>query len=312
LIRQKLFYKPGTQFGYTLGHRVAGWLLRDYWMQQPEGRRLGITNCQDTFKFLVFDPLGLSKETRFSHTLQHAFGFEGSAGDASIMSTGEDMMKLAVVALRKGQLPTGKVMISEVNWNKWAVPNLLPGGKMSKDLVSWEGSSASWSNWNVGGMKESIMQQSGDYGWNYFGATYNKSQEIGWCGFFSSCLRVSYLSGLAFVMMQRDVADLKKSKPYVIENFESIASFLRCPGASTCVRPGYPTVFCDVKGKKATLSTSCQQNATRGKGFSHPDFTVDEKKRACYVPACSPPAPSTWWGGGSSSSSSDRRRRWFR
>merc|ERR1712012_1508116 len=29
--KMKLFYKPGTKFGYTLGHRVIGWLLRDFW-----------------------------------------------------------------------------------------------------------------------------------------------------------------------------------------------------------------------------------------------------------------------------------------
>jgi len=72
------------------------------------------------------------------------------------------------------------------------------------------------------------MKQSGKYGWNYFGATYNKSKEIGWCGFFSSCLRVTYPRGLAFVMMQRDSSDLKHSKTYMIKHFDEMACSLQC------------------------------------------------------------------------------------
>merc|ERR1740121_3448415 len=124
-------------------------------------------------------------------------------------------MKLAVVALRRGQLPNGERMISEQNWNKWAVPNLLPKGKLTKDLVDWQMKSASWQDWNVGGLKSAIMKQAGEFGWNYFGSTWYDSREIGWCGFFSSCLRVSYTHDVAFVMMQRDISDLKKSKPYL-------------------------------------------------------------------------------------------------
>jgi len=226
--RMKLFYKPGTKFGYTLGHRVIGWLLRDFWMSDPEGAAAGIKTVQDTYKWLVFEPLQLSEFTKFSNSMTHMFGAEGDAGDAAIQSTGEDMAKLAVLALRRGKLPNGVPFISRKNWDKWAVPNLLPGGKLSKDLVDWRAGSATWANWNTGGQKEAIMKQSGEYGWNYFGATYYNSKEIGWCGFFSSCLRVSYTRGLAFIMMQRDTADLKHSKPYLVQHFDAMAKSLQC------------------------------------------------------------------------------------
>lgn len=251
----KLFYKPGTQYGYTLGHRVLGWAIRDYWVDTPEGKKAGLKTVHDTYKFLIFDKMGLSDATGFSDSMKVAFGFEGDAGDAAIDSCGADLIKLAVLALRRGRLPNGDVLISEKNWNAWAVPNLLPGGKLSKQLVNWEGADASWHNWNYGGLKEQIMQQSGDFGWNYFGATYYDSKEIGWCGFFSSCLRVTYQHDLAFVMMQRDVADLKKSKPYLVEHFSEMAAFLKCDG-TPCAKPGHfsSSVFCQMKSE--VLSTS--------------------------------------------------------
>jgi CubicO group peptidase (beta-lactamase class C family) len=234
--KMSLFYMPGTGFGYTLGHRILGWLMRDFWMKQPasartlNGKVYNIKDANDAFRFLVFDRLGMSANTKFDDTMKTMFGMSGHAGDAAIQSTGDDLTKLAVVALRKGKLLDGHVLINETNWNAWAMKNLLPGGKQSKDLVGWEQHSASWADWNVGGMKEQIMRQSGDYGWNYFGATYfmDTRKEIGWCGFFSSCLRVSYTQNAAFVMMQRDVSDLKKSKPYVVEHFDELAKSMQC------------------------------------------------------------------------------------
>jgi len=226
----KLFFKPGTGFGYTLGHRVVGWLIRDFWQQQPEARTHKFDTVNDAYKFLLFNKVGLSANTKFDDAMKTAFGYSGQAGDASIQSTGEDLMKIAVVALQKGKLLNGHELISESNWNKWAMYNLLPGGKLSKDLVGWREGSSSWADWNVGGLKSSIMNQSGDYGWNYFGATYYPDDRVenGWCGFFSSCLRVSYSQSLAFVMMQRDVSDLKKSKPYMVEHFDELAKSLQC------------------------------------------------------------------------------------
>lgn len=244
IMNTKLFFKPGTAFGYTLGHRVAGWLIRDFWQQQPEAQTHSFETVNDAYKFLLFDRIGLSTDTKFDDAMKTAFGYSGQAGDASIQSTGEDMMKMAVVALRKGKLINGNELINETNWNKWAMYNLLPGGKLSKDLVGWQTEGASWADWNVAGLKESIMKQSGDYGWNYFGATYYPDDRVenGWCGFFSSCLRLSYSQSIAFVMMQRDVSDLKKSKPYMIEHFDELAKSLQCTHNVQAQCPEAPTI----------------------------------------------------------------------
>uniref|UniRef100_A0A7S1S775 Beta-lactamase-related domain-containing protein n=1 Tax=Alexandrium catenella TaxID=2925 RepID=A0A7S1S775_ALECA len=287
---QTLFFRPGTAFGYTVGHRVLGWLLRDFWQQQPEAKDVGIMTVQDTFKWLIFDELGLSCSTRFSMAMNHLFGFEGEAGDASIQSTGHDLMKLAVVALRKGRLPSGKVMISESNWEKWAIPNLLPGGKLSKDLVDWQGAAASWANWNVGGLKAKIMQQSGDFGWNYFGATYYGSKEIGWCGFFSSCLRVTYQHDLAFVMMQRSVADAEKSKPYLVAHFASMAESLQCRIKTRCNSVGAESssIFCERCAdtcQDGTWDSSCPARTERGKAILADTYWM-RSAHTCYVPRC--------------------------
>mmetsp|Transcript_132663 Transcript_132663/g.412519 ORF Transcript_132663/g.412519 Transcript_132663/m.412519 type:complete len:590 (-) Transcript_132663:78-1847(-) len=284
-----LFYWPGTKFGYTLGHRVIGWLLRDFWMSTPEGRRAGLRTVQDTYKWLIFDKLGLSSKTKFDNSFELEFGTSGEAGDAALASTGEDMAKLAVVALRKGKLPSGEQLISEANWNAWAVKNLLPGGKLSKQLVDWQVKASSWADWNIAGLKGSIMKQSGDYGWNYFGATYDGSREIGWCGFFSSCLRVSYPRRLAFVMMQRDVVDLKKSKPYVVQHFDSMARSLQCT-VKTCRSKGSP-VFCQKctkfnECKNQPMSSTCPVSIKRRSSLIVTDRTFDPGNHACYIPSC--------------------------
>lgn len=292
----ELFYMPGTAFGYTLGHRVCGWLLRDFWMQQPEGKRANLKTVQDVYKWLVFDRLGLSKETRFDPLMTTLFGYSGGAGDAAIQSTGEDMLKLAVVALRRGQTPDGRRLISEANWNKWAVPNLLPGGKLSEDLVGWESVGANWANFNVGGLKEGIMKQNGAYGWNYFGATYKHGEEIGWCGFFSSCLRVSYTRDVAFVMMQRDTADMKKSKPYLVEHYDSMAKSLEC-SQKTCNTGRSSSVFCEMCETTGILSSSrsckdhnwspaCPTTFSRSKSLITSEVRLNADKHACYVPSC--------------------------
>lgn len=290
-----LFYRPGTKFGYTLGHRVVGWILRDFWASQPEGRRAGIKTVEDTYRWLIFEPLGLSEETRFDRSFELEFGTSGEAGDAALASTGEDLMRLAVVALNRGRLPGGRRLISERNWDQWAVPNLLPGGRLTKDLVDWQGPAGSWSDWNVGGLKGSVMRQSGDYGWNYFGATYYGSREVGWCGFFSSCLRVSYPQRIAFVMMQRDVADLKKSKPFVVEHFDELARSLQCKTQSCGAQRGPEPVVCQVcSGANATgscvnhpLTASCPAHTKRYSSLLHTDGSIDPSRYACYMPSCS-------------------------
>jgi len=253
--KQTLFFPPGTAFGYTLGHRVIGWLLRDFWKEQPEAKDIGITTVEDTFKWLFFDILGLSCDTTFIKQLDAVFGYSGEAADGALQSTGEDLMKLAVLALRRGRLPSGETFISEANWNKWATANLLPGGKLTKDLVGWQSRPGTWQDWNVRDMKAKVMKQHGAYGWNYFGAIFADSGNIGWCGFFSSCLRVSYSQDLAFVLMQRDMFDLKKSKAFVADHMDSMAKSLQCAAKSSVPR-GSPSIFCEKCKSGPCLSDS--------------------------------------------------------
>jgi CubicO group peptidase (beta-lactamase class C family) len=278
IYNMKLFYEPGTAFGYTIGHRIMGWLLRDFWSQQPEASGANIQSVNDCFKWLYWDQMGLT-QTSFTNDLSHFFAGSSDynppneAGDAAIQSSGDDFMTLAIVALRKGTLPDGTRFISEENWDKWAVPNLLPDGKLTADLVDWQSGQAQYRDNNMLDWKAMVMKQSGAYGWNYFGATYygfgagpwagqngmpefkagsgytntKPAPEIGWCGFFSSCLHVSYTKNkIAFVMMQRDVADLKKSKPYMQSFFQSMASSLMCYGGgdNSCFMEGQPSVQC--------------------------------------------------------------------
>ncbi|CAK0791072.1 unnamed protein product [Prorocentrum cordatum] len=94
-------------------------------------------------------------------------GFSKDAGDAAIRTIGEDFMRLAVVALRRGRLPSGERLISRENWNRWAVPNLLPGGKLTDQLTEWQKSPLVSATFGVGDrMSEGIMKQSGAYGWS--------------------------------------------------------------------------------------------------------------------------------------------------
>lgn len=307
--RQRLFFWPGTQWGYTIGHRVLGWLLRDFWLQQPEVEGLRLRTVGDVYKWLMFDELGFTG-TRFKAYYGHLFGWEGDAGDASIESTAEDFMKLAVVALRKGSLPTGKVLISEHNWHRWAMPNLLPDCNLSKDLISWQGPPATWKDWNVARVKEKLMRQSGEYGWNYFGATYLGSREIGWCGFFSSCLRVSYPADLGFVMVQRDIADLKRSKPHLFNNFDSMARSLQCQQMGCHNKSGqmpHPSVMCHIctgPGNGSCVERprhngQCQSRSIGMQNvFRRMVHSWSSRNHSCYVPRCPPKegiVPNSCW-----------------
>jgi CubicO group peptidase (beta-lactamase class C family) len=297
ILKMDLFYEPGTAFGYTIGHRLIGWLLRDFWkLEAPEAK---ITTVEECFRWLYWDTLGLT-ETSFTKDLAHffkAFGESqkainkasraGESGDATIQSSGTDFMKLAVVALRKGRMLDGTPLISEKNWKKWAEPNLLPGGNLTADLVSWQTGDAFTSSVGVpSSLKAKIMTQAGPYGWNYFGATYygygqapfegkngmkkfqpgtgltfkDRAPEIGWCGFFSSCLHVSYTRDTAFAMTQRDVSDLKKSKAYMLSFYDSLSSSLMCSedgaSANDCFKAGHASTFCQVTDeKKKTVQT---------------------------------------------------------
>lgn len=307
--QDSLLFWPGTQFGYTIGHRLIGWLLRDFWQHQSEiydnGIKMG--RVQDCYAWLIFDKLKLSRDTRFAEWLNDLFG--GEAGDASIQTTGEDFMKLAVVALRKGRLLDGVEFISEDNWNKWAIPNLLPGGKLSEDLVSWQASNPVFeASTNAIGLQstvddeqsvsssmgdeikaELIMKQSGDYGWNYFGATFKNSTEVGWCGFFSSCLQVSYTQDIAVIMMQRAVTG-KASKTALRDLFNAVALELQCKN-KTCTGLESSSICC----KKCTGNdpNRCVESPASGHAYCPHKILeykfstakqFDPNYHRCYVP----------------------------
>mmetsp|Transcript_70164 Transcript_70164/g.205241 ORF Transcript_70164/g.205241 Transcript_70164/m.205241 type:complete len:495 (-) Transcript_70164:84-1568(-) len=225
-----LYFEPGTKFGYSIGHRILGWMMLDYWKTQPEGA--GFKNLNDVFKFLVFDPLMISPNTCFikgtfksPHSIMGEYfdmslfdikdeDDDDDPADLSMQSTGADMMKVAMVALRRGLLPDGSVYIPPLRWNEWAATNKLPGGKLSSALANWrmEGYSPHFL------LRTAVTRttNSGPFGWSYFGATYHDYEgdgdagvpiAIGWKGFSSCGLRADYSQNIAFVAVQECVPD---------------------------------------------------------------------------------------------------------
>lgn len=225
-----LYFEPGTAFGYSIGHRILGWMLLDYWKMQPEGA--GFRSLNDVFKFLVFDPLGLSSGTYFikghfeePHSVMGEFfdldffdkrddSSDDDPADLALASTGADMMKVAMVALRRGQLPDGRRYVSSKEWNEWAAKNKLPGGKLSSALAHWR-----MEGYNIPFLWRTLISRdtnAGPFGWSYFGATYHnyageddagEACAIGWKGFTSCGLRADYEQNVAFVAMQECIPD---------------------------------------------------------------------------------------------------------
>merc|ERR1719198_65473 len=136
-------------------------------------------------------------------------------GDLAMQSSGSDMMKMAMVALRRGRLPNGKEYIAESKWNEWAGRNQLPGNRLSKDCADWK----------MQGLKISYIWRTaltrsinaGDFGWSFCGATYHEKKAndahagdviaVGWKGFTSCGFRADYKENIAFVAMQEIVPD---------------------------------------------------------------------------------------------------------
>mmetsp|Transcript_33619 Transcript_33619/g.74899 ORF Transcript_33619/g.74899 Transcript_33619/m.74899 type:complete len:491 (+) Transcript_33619:47-1519(+) len=230
VLNMPLYFEPGTNFGYSIGHRILGWMLLDYWKAQPEGRNF--RNLNDVFDFLIYKPLGMTgtyfieDEFDFPHSLMGRYfsmkyfdnpDFTGDddPADLAMGSTGSDMMKLGMMCLRQGKLPDGSIYIGK--FKEWAMKNQLPGGKLSSALAHWrmEG------NDDINFMWRTAITRSvnaGHYGWGYFGGTYHDVPEdhagdagpanaIGWKGFSSCGVRADYRQNLAFVAMQECVPD---------------------------------------------------------------------------------------------------------
>lgn len=72
LQKETLFFRPGEGWGYSLGHRVAGWALRDYWapIMREAGYRPSVEKAMasakhgfhvlDVLKFLYLDKMELT------------------------------------------------------------------------------------------------------------------------------------------------------------------------------------------------------------------------------------------------------------
>lgn len=228
--RIPLYFQPGTYFGYSIGHRILGWMLLDYWKAQPEGAQFEKLN--DVFEFLIYRPLNLSEGTGF---IQERFGAPHSImgeffdmsffdspdvdndddpADLAMASTGADMMKVSMLALRRGQLPDGSWYIPKAKWDDWAAKNKLPDGKLSSALAGWR-----MEDNNLSFAYRTIVTRTvnaGPFGWSYFGATYHDYEgdgdagpaiAVGWKGFSSCGLRADYAQNVAFVAMQEIVPD---------------------------------------------------------------------------------------------------------
>mmetsp|Transcript_52948 Transcript_52948/g.92998 ORF Transcript_52948/g.92998 Transcript_52948/m.92998 type:complete len:223 (+) Transcript_52948:1-669(+) len=124
-------------------------------------------------------------------------------------------MKLAMVALRHGQLPDGSWYIDKKQWDDWAASNKLPDGKLSSALADWK-----MEEWKLSFIWRTALTRTvnaGPFGWSYFGATYHGDYSgdgnagppiaVGWKGFSSCGLRADYSENLAFVAMQEIVPD---------------------------------------------------------------------------------------------------------
>lgn len=233
ILNMPLYYHPGTGFGYTIGHRILGWMLLDYWkLNQPEGRTF--ENLNDVFSYLVYEPLGMTStyfiQDKFdgAHSIMGEFfsmkyfdnpdhTCDDNPADLALASTGNDMMKLCMMALRRGRLPDGSVYIAK--WDEWAATNQLPGNKFTAVLADWrlEGYDDVNFIWRTAVTR---IVNAGSYGWSYFGATYHDCPDdctgdvgipiaVGWKGFSSCGLRADYAQRVSFVVMQECVPDPK-------------------------------------------------------------------------------------------------------
>lgn len=227
VLNMPLYFEPGTKFGYSIGHRILGWMLLDYWKKEQ-----GCTSLDEVFDFLVYKPLGMTN-TYFIHdkfdqphsVMGRYFSMkyfdnpddegDDDPADLALASTGNDMMKLAMMALNRGRLPDGSVYIAK--WDEWAATNKLPEGKLSKALAHWKMEA----NNDINFLWRTLVTRTvnaGPFGWSYWGATYHDvpgdhsdnagpAIAVGWKGFSSCGLRADYQQDIAFVVMQECVPD---------------------------------------------------------------------------------------------------------
>jgi len=229
---------------------------------------------------------------------------QASGADATLASTASDLRKLAVFALRLGQTPDGRQLISRENWMRWATVNLLKDGASATELA------AGWNAGFIEGMKLKTHMMKivvGRFGWNFFGAVYNyrdhtrethsEQHMTGWQGFLSSVLLVNYKVGLAFIGAQLSVTDPRGLKTHLANSgeFANVAESLQCK--ETKDRGCQPREFEDVtpfthkkksvrceKGDEFTEFEADYSFCPAGRDLN--DFLQRSRMHRCYIPRC--------------------------
>jgi len=165
---------------------------------------------------------------------------------------------------------TSDYLISEANWEKWAMPNLLPDKKTTKELLF------NSQFWDIG-----AHAGSGDYGYNYFGGVFENGDHhaVGWCGATKVCIYAEYTSQLAFVITRRHAAELAKPFSDVLAK---IAKQLTCPPSAR-----NECVMCNRNGESKLFTSECPTRVVRWKWWWKTETLFDVTHHACFDPnAC--------------------------
>jgi len=178
----------------------------------------------------------------------------------------------------KSQFAERKYLISTENWEKWAMPNLLPGKKTTKEL-------------NFNAELGDLNGGYGNFGYNYFGGVYHENglgvytqghrRSVGWCGVMKTCIFAEYSSNLAFVIMRRKVVPVL-SGPDFSSHITNIAKQLTCPPSQ-----GKECVMCSRNDVTKPFNDQCPNKVIRWKWSWKEETFTDQKHHTCYNPnAC--------------------------
>ena len=224
-----LYYMPGTGCGYSIGHRILGWMLLDYWRDEARAKRVsGVDEFRDqqaVYTYLVYDALGMASTRALRglwdtpHSILGEFfnmqaldkatdACDDDPADISVVSTAIDMMKLALLALRRGKLANNETYIAR--WEDWVGKNLLPDCKSSAALASWRAEAANRSA-HLSLHSYFTRADTGPHGYDYFGCTcHNNAGDVvavRIMGISNCGVRIDYEKGFAFVVMQECLWD---------------------------------------------------------------------------------------------------------
>ena len=224
-----LYYMPGTGCGYSIGHRILGWMLLDYWRDEARAKRVsGVDEFKDlqaVYTYLIYDPLGMASTRALRglwdtpHSILGEFfnmqaldkatdACDDDPADISVVSTATDLMNLALLVLRRGKLANNETYIAR--WEDWVGKNQLPEGKSSAALASWRVEGANFSA-NLSLRSYCMRSGTGPHGFDYFGRTcHNNAGDVvavRIVGISNCGVRIDYEKGFAFVVMQECLWD---------------------------------------------------------------------------------------------------------